>query len=62
MSVRNFCLYGSNWAGSFFIDHWHINFHTLVLLNGGTSLLAVPFVLLLPKAITVVRDGAKAIA
>jgi hypothetical protein len=59
MSVRNFCLYGSNWAGSFFIDHFHLKFHVLVLLNGGTSLLAVPLVLLLPKAITMVRDGLK---
>jgi hypothetical protein len=59
MSVRNFCLYGSNWAGSSFIDHWHVSFHTLVLLNGATSLLAVPLVLLLPKAVTLVRDGLK---
>jgi predicted MFS family arabinose efflux permease len=59
MAVRNFCLYGSNWAGSYFIDHWHLNFHVLVLLNGGTSLLAVPLVLLLPKAVTMVRDGVK---
>jgi hypothetical protein len=59
MSVRNFCLYGSNWVGAYFVNHWHLHFHSLVLLNGGTSLLAVPLVLLLPKAITMVRDGLK---
>jgi len=59
MSVRNFCLYGSNWMGAYFVNHWHLHFHSLVLLNGGTSLLAVPLVLLLPKAITMVRDGLK---
>lgn len=59
MSVRNFCLYGSNWLGSLSIDKLHLPFHDLVLLNGGTSLIAVPLVLLLPKAITMVRDGTK---
>ena len=59
MSVRNFCLYGGNYVGSYFIDHWHMTFHTLVLLNGGTSLLALPLVFLLPKVVTMVRDGTK---
>jgi len=51
MSVRNFCLYGSDWLGSTLLDRAHLQFHTLVLMNGATTLLAVPLVLLLPSAI-----------
>jgi hypothetical protein len=56
ISVRNFCLYGSDWIGAAMIDRWHLAFHHLVAINAATTLLAVPLVLLLPKAITMVRD------
>jgi hypothetical protein len=57
MSVRNFCLYGSDWIGAAMIDRWHLSFHHLVAINAATTLSAVPLVLLLPRAITLVRDA-----
>ncbi len=48
MSVRNFTLFGSDWAGSKLLDAYHLHFNTLVLANGATSFIAIPLVLLLP--------------
>ncbi len=56
MSVRNFCLFGGDWVGSKLMDQYHVSFDSLVLINAGTSLLAVPAVLLLPVALVRVRD------
>ena len=41
-------------------DHFHLSFHTLALINGAGSLLAIPLVLLVPAAIVMGRDGDKA--
>ena len=57
MSVRNFCLYGGDWSGAAMIDRWHLPFHQLVAINAATTLLAVPLVLFLPKALTLARDA-----
>ena len=57
MSVRNFCLYGGDWIGAAMIDRWHLPFHQLVAINAATTLLAVPLVLFLPKALTLARDA-----
>lgn len=51
MSVRNLSLFGSDWVGSKLMETQHLQFHTLVLANGGISLLAVPFIFLLPALI-----------
>lgn len=56
VSVRNFCLFGGDWFGSYLLDQYHLQFSTLVLLNAGTSLIAVPLSLLLPLALVNVRD------
>jgi hypothetical protein len=57
MAVRNFGLFGGDWVGATLQDHFHLKFHSLALINGGGSLLALPVVLLLPAAIVLGRDG-----
>jgi predicted MFS family arabinose efflux permease len=59
MAVRNFGLFGGDWVGATLQDHFHLNFHTLAMINGAGSLLALPVVLLLPAAIVTARDGEK---
>ena len=57
MAVRNFGLFGGDWLGAALQDHFHLTFHTLALINGGGSLLALPIVLLLPARIVMGRDA-----
>ena len=59
ISVRNFGIFGGDWLGAALQDHFHLSFHTLAAINGGTSLLALPVVLLLPAALVMVRDAQK---
>jgi hypothetical protein len=56
MVVRNLFMWGSDWLGSVLIDCVHLTFNTLVYLNAGTTLLAVPLALMLPRAIVGARD------
>lgn len=56
VSVRNICLFGGDWFGSYLLDQYHLQFGTLVLLNAATTLIAVPLSLLLPLALVNVRD------
>jgi len=56
MAVRNLFMWGSDWLGSVLIDSVHLTFNTLVYLNAGTTLLAVPLALMLPRAIVGARD------
>lgn len=57
MAVRNFGLFGGDWLGAALQDHFHLTFHTLALINGAGSLLALPVVLLLPVRIVMGRDA-----
>lgn len=57
MAVRNFGLYGGDWIGATLQDHFHLTFHTLAIINGAGSLLALPLLLLLPASIVTGRDG-----
>jgi BT1 family len=57
MSVRNFTLFGSDWAGSKLLETYHLHFSTLVVANGLTTLITVPLVLLLPAVIVKTRDA-----
>jgi predicted MFS family arabinose efflux permease len=57
MAVRNFGLMGGDWLGAALQDHFHLSFHTLALINGAGSLLALPLVLLLPAHIVRGRDA-----
>ena len=56
MSVRNFCLFGSDWFGSKLLDAYHLQFNTLVVANAVMSALIVPLVLLLPAVIVMTKD------
>lgn len=60
MAVRNFGLFGGDWLGATLQDHFHLSFHTLAVINGAGSLLAIPLVLLIPAAIVMRKDGDKA--
>lgn len=57
MSVRNFCLFGSDWIGSKLLDSYHLQFNTLVIANSVMSALIVPLVFLLPMVIVNTRDA-----
>ena len=57
MSVRNLSLFGADWAGSKALEVYHLHFTTLVLANGAISLIAVPFIFLLPGLIVDRKDA-----
>jgi predicted MFS family arabinose efflux permease len=57
MSVRNFALLGSDWIGAKLLEAYHLQFSTLVIANGATTLIAIPLVLLLPAMILKARDA-----
>jgi len=57
MSVRNLCLFGSDWFGSKLLDSYHLQFNTLVIANSVMSGLIVPLVFLLPAVIVLTRDA-----
>jgi predicted MFS family arabinose efflux permease len=56
MSVRNLALFGTDWLGSFMLDKFHMPFNDMVFANCATTLITVPLVLLLPKAIVRRKD------
>ena len=56
MAVRNFGIYAGDWMGSALMDRLHWSLHTLALINGAVSLLALPVALLLPAALVTARD------
>jgi BT1 family protein len=55
MSVRNFALLGSDWLGAKLLETYHLQFNTLVIANGATTLILIPLVLLLPAMILKTR-------
>jgi BT1 family len=57
LAVRNFGLFGGDWLGAALQDRYHLSFHAMAMINGATSLLALPFVFLLPAAIARGRDA-----
>ena len=57
MSVRNFCLFGSDWFGSKLLDVYHLQFNTLVAANAVMSALIIPLVFVLPAIILRQRDS-----
>jgi MFS family permease len=58
MAVRNLFMWGSDWLGSALLESFHMHFDTLVYINSGTTLLAVPLALALPKVLVSGRDKA----
>jgi hypothetical protein len=57
VSVRNLALFGTDWFGSNLLDHYHLSFSSLVIANSATTLIAVPFVFLLPRLIIARKDA-----
>ncbi len=57
VSVRNLSLFGADWLGSKAIDMYHLHFSTMAVANGLVSLIAVPFVFLLPGIIVDHKDS-----
>ncbi len=57
VSVRNLSIFGADWLGSKAMDAYHIHFSTMAIANGLISLIAVPFVFLLPGFIVDRRDS-----
>ena len=56
MSVRTLALYGTDIFASKLMDSYHWPFNWLVLLNVATTVVALPLVFLMPKAILGGRD------
>ena len=59
MSVRNLSLFGSDWVGAKIMDIYHLHLSTMAIANGLVSLLAVPFVFVLPGFIVDRMDAAQ---
>jgi MFS family permease len=57
MSVRNLSLFGADWIGSKSMETYHLHFSTMAIANGLISLIAVPFVFLLPGLIVDRKDS-----
>jgi MFS family permease len=57
ISVRNLALFGTDWFGASLLDQYHLSFASLVVANSATTLITVPLVFLLPRAIVGRRDG-----
>ena len=57
VSVRNLSLFGADWLGAKAMDVYHFHFSTMAIANGLISLIAVPFVFLLPGFIVDYKDS-----
>jgi MFS family permease len=60
ISINNIARLGTDWLGSAMLDHLHLPFSNLVLMNAVTTLIAVPLVLLLPAALVRRREAESA--
>lgn len=58
VSVRNLSLFGADWLGAKAMDTYHLHFSTMAIANGAVSLIALPFVFLLPGFIVDHKDSA----
>lgn len=56
VSVRNLSLFGADWLGAKAMETYHLQFSSLAIANGVFSLIALPFVFLLPGLIVDQRD------
>ncbi|MBV8478016.1 MAG: MFS transporter [Acidobacteria bacterium] len=57
ISVRNLALFGTDWFGSNLLDQYHLSFNSLVIANSATTLIAVPFVFLLPRLVVARKEA-----
>jgi MFS family permease len=58
ISVRNLSLFGADWLGAKAMEAYHLQFSTMTIANGLVSLIALPFIFLLPGLIVDGKDGA----
>ena len=58
VSVRNLSLFGADWLGAKAMETYHLHFATMAIANGLISLIAVPFIFLLPGRIVDRMDTA----
>ena len=56
VSVRNLALFGADWLGAKAMETYHLQFSSMAIANGVVSLIALPFVFLLPGLIVDHRD------
>ncbi len=56
VSVRNLSLFGADWLGAKAMESFHLQFSTMTVANGLISLIAVPFIFLLPGFIVDRKD------
>lgn len=57
VSVRNLSLFGADVLGAKAMEAYHIHFSTMAIANGAISLIAVPFIFLLPGWIVDRKDS-----
>lgn len=57
VSVRNLSLFGADWLGAKAMETYHLQFSTMTIANGLLSMIALPFVFLLPALIVDHEDG-----
>ena len=55
--VRNLALFGTDWFGANLLDQYHLSFAFVVIANSVTTLIAVPFVVLLRRSIVARKDA-----
>lgn len=56
VSVRNLSLFGADWLGAKAMETYHLHFSTMAIANGAVSMIALPFVFLLPGLIVDRKD------
>lgn len=56
LSIRNLAVFGADYLGTKLSKAYHVPFDTMVLLNGGTTLLVLIIIPFLPRAIMATRD------
>jgi len=62
MAIRNFGIAMSDVTGTLIMDKFHVTFHTMVAVNGTTTLLVLVFAAFLPRAVLDRREGESAAA
>ena len=56
VSVRNLSLFGADWLGAKAMETYHIHFSSMAIANGAVSLIALPFVFVLPALMVGSKD------
>jgi predicted MFS family arabinose efflux permease len=60
VSVRNLTLFGADWLGAKAMESYHLQFSSLAIANAAVSLIALPFVFMLPGLIVDHKDKSAA--